>query len=399
MRETGFATRGDAAGSASTALVFVTDANSEGTIRQALGDIGVANEQVEFVSGNVLTATDALARRPSPRLLVVDISGIEQPESRLSELARVCEPSTAVLVVGAQNDIPLYRNLKNAGVAEYFFKPLVRTLVRQTCSGLLTGATVQPAAHSGRLVFFLGVRGGVGATTIAVSSAWHLAETHKRWVMLLDLDIFGGDAALQLDSAPSHALTEALERPDRVDQMFLDRGMIHVTPRLDLLASLEPLGKTSAIDEHAVLSLLNVLLNRYRYVFVDLPVAVASKLPQVLQLPSLCFLVSDASLAGARDTPRWRELLGPNLPDRTTMHILNKNGAAGSLPDDEFTRIIGTVPDIVVPYNREIEAAATLGIKGVQSCAPLRRSLAPIFRQLAGEGPEPTPSLLARLFG
>jgi pilus assembly protein CpaE len=216
---------------------------------------------------------------------------------------------------------------------------------------------------------------------------------------LLDLDIFGGDAALQLDSTPSHALTEALERPDRVDQIFLDRGTIHVTPRLDLLASLEPLGETLAIDEHAVLSLLDVLLNRYRYVFVDLPVAVASKLPQVLHLPSLCILVSDASLAAARDIARWREMLGPNLPDRTTIHILNQNGAAGSLPDDDFTRIVGAAPDIVVPYNREIEAATTLGIKGVRSCAPLRRSLAPIFRQLAGEEPEPAPSLLARLFG
>jgi pilus assembly protein CpaE len=399
MSEAGFATRGDPIGSASTALVFVSDPDSEGTIRQALSDIGVANEQAEFVSGDASTATDELAQRASPRLLVVDISGIEQPESRISELARVCEPSTGVVVIGDQNDIRLYRNLKNAGVADYFFKPLVHALITQTFSGILKGRASQATAHTGRPVFVLGVRGGVGATTIAVSTAWQLAEAHKRWVMLLDLDISGGNAALQLDREPSHALTEALERPERVDELFLDRGVTHVTPRLDLLASLEPLGEEFSIAEPAVLSLLNNLLGRYRFIFVDIPAAVASRLPQVLHLPSLCIMVSDASLAAARDVARWRERIGPNTPERTTLHILNQGGAPGAIPESEFIRITGQAPEIVIPYLRAIEAAASLGVNGMKACAPLRRALAPVLRQLVGEETEPRQSLFSRLFG
>ena len=384
---------------APTAMVFVSDRDAEGVIRQSLSDIGISGTQMEFISGTVEAATVALARRASPHLLIVDISGVNKPEVHLAALARVCEPSTGVVVIGDSNDIRLYRELKHAGVAEYYFKPLVRSLVAQTFSGIITGSAPQPAARTGRLVFVLGVRGGVGATTIAVSTAWQLAEGHKRWVMLLDLDISAGDAALQLDMRPSHALTEALEAPDRVDELFLDRGTIHVTPRLDLLASLEPLGEELPIDERSVMSLLEILLHRYRFVFVDLPATTATKLMQVLHLPSHCILVGDASLAAARDIARWRERIGPNTSDRTTQHIFNKSGAAGTIPESEILRITGEKPDIVIPYRREIEAAGALGIQSLQSCATLRRSLAPIIRQLAGEETERPPSFLARLFG
>jgi len=399
MHEASVMTAEKSASQAPTALVFVADKNSEAAIRQSLNDIGVPNAEVEFIPGTVETASAALSRRESPRLLIVDISGVNEPGSHLAELARACEPSTGVIVIGESNDIRLYRELKSAGVAEYFFKPLVRSLVTQTCSGILYGNPAQPATHTGRLVFVLGVRGGVGATTIAVSTAWQLAETHKRWVMLLDLDVFGGDAALQLDTNPSHALTDALERPERVDELFLDRGTIHVTSRLDLLASLEPLGEDLTINEHSVLSLLNTLLHRYRFVFVDVPATVASRLMQALLLPSVCILVSDATLASARDVARWRERIGPNTPDRTTVHILNQSGAAGTLPESEFLRITSEAPDVIIPYHREIESAAALGIKALQSCAPLRRALAPIVRQLVGEEAAPRLSLLSRLFG
>jgi pilus assembly protein CpaE len=382
-----------------TVLVFIADQDSAGVVRQSLNDIGLTNAQTAFISGNVRTATETLAQRPSPRLLIVEISEIDDPVTRLSELAKVCEPNTSLVVVGGKNDIKLYRQLKSVGVAEYYFKPLVRNLISQTCNNILTGSKEKSIAHMGRLVFILGVRGGVGATTIAVSTAWNVAEVHKRWAALLDLDVYGGDAALELDSMPSHALAEALARPERVDELFLDRSTIHVTPRLDLLASLEPLGENLEIREDAVLSLLDILLHRYRFVIVDLPAAVASKIPKVLQLPSLCMLVSSGSLVAARDVARWREQIGPNTPNRTTAHVLNQSRAPDSLPHSEFVRVTGAEPDIVIPYFREVQEASKLGIKGFRSCAGFQHALEPMVRELTGDVPESRPSLLTRLFG
>ena len=70
---------------------------------------------------------------------IVDLSGVEDPLARIDELAARCEPDVSVVAVGDRNDIILYRHLKNAGVAEYYFKPLVRDLVKRTCSSVLSG--------------------------------------------------------------------------------------------------------------------------------------------------------------------------------------------------------------------------------------------------------------------
>jgi len=381
----------------SAAEAYVLDQESEGVIRQSLSDLGMPD--IDIITGTVETAIAALTLKPSPRLLLVDVSGVDDPVSRVRALAEVCEPQTGVVVIGDRNDIVLYRNLKYAGIVDYFFKPLVGPLVRSTCNRILTGEAEEPTTRAGRLVFVIGVRGGVGTTTIAVNSAWYLAENRQRWVMLLDLDLQNGDAALQLDTTPSHALREALEHPERVDKLFLERAVIHVDQRLDLLASLDPLGDNVGLREDATLAMLEKLLDRYRFVFVDLPSPIATMVMGVLRSPSTCVLVSDASLASARDVARWREQIGPNSHDRTTLHILNKSGAADSLPEADFIRAAGGAPDIVIPYDREIAARANLGIHKGQDCAALKRGLAPLLNHLAGEPMKAPVSLLRRIFG
>jgi pilus assembly protein CpaE len=384
---------------APTAKIFVSDPDTEGVLRQALSDLGV--DDAEFTKGTVETATAALASQASPRLLVVDICGIEDPLARIDELAARCEPDVNVVAIGERNDIILYRHLRGAGVTEYFFKPLVRDMVKRVCNNILIGGHDDKSANArgGKLIFVLGVRGGVGATTIAANAAWRLAEKGQRWVMLVDMDLQNGDAALQLDATPSHALREALEKPERVDKLFLERGTLHANQRLDLLASLESLGESLPLKVDTVLSLIDKLLHRYRFIFIDLPGYAAVQLIRVLHQPSTCVLVSNASLASARELVRWRDWIGPNTPERRTMHVLNMSGADGALPEAEFIRAAGRAPDVTIAYDRGIATASNLGVKATQKCAVLDRGLAKLLRDLAGEPAEAPRSVFSRIFG
>lgn len=380
-----------------TAMVFTRDRDSEGVIRQCLSDLSVANS--EFVNGNVDTAVAQLAQRRSPRLLVVDMSGSADPVAEINGLAEVCEPGTGVIAIGDSNDISLYRDLKQAGIVEYYFKPLVGTLIARTANAILAGGLEELTARTGKLVFVLGVRGDVGATTITVGMASYLSEKRQRRVFLLDLDLHRGDAALQLDVMPTHALSEALEHPERVDDLFLERGIIHVTDRLSLLASIQSLSDVTVPEEVAVLSLLTKLMHRYRYVFVDMPPELAPRMLKALHLPSICLLVSNRTLVSARDVARFRELIGPNSAERQTLHIVNKNGANGGFPELEFVRAAGQAPDLKIPYDRTIAAASIVGFKAVLACSTLRKGIVSILRHVAGEKPEQERSLVARIFG
>jgi pilus assembly protein CpaE len=388
--------RAAAPAAAPAAFAFTRDRDSEGIIRQCFSDIGVANGVI--ATGDVHAAIEELAHTTSPRLLIVDISETSDPIDALKHLADVCDPNTGVLVIGDRNDISLYRQLKDAGIIEYFFKPLVAQLVTRACNAVLTGSQESKGTGTGRLTCMLGVRGGVGATTIAVNAAWNLAEGRRRRSLLLDLDLLGGDAALMLDAAPSHALREALEHPERVDEVYLDRAVGRVSERLTLLASLESLSEPVSPDEASLLSLMEKLQRRYRYVFVDLPGASAPWLSGVLSLPCTIILVSDGTLSSARDLNRWREKLGPNSPERTTLHILNRSGAEGALPQAEFARAVGQAPDIVVPFDKDVARSGHLGLRGLEKTNTIRNALAPLFQHLAGEAVVERKSLLSRLF-
>ncbi len=378
------------------AMVFVRDRDAEGVVRLSLSDLGI--QEAMFGNGDIATAIAELSQRTSPRLLVVDIAGLDEPEKQVRELIEICDSETGIVAIGERNDIVLYRNLRQLGVAEYFFTPLVRSLVTKAFNSVLTGTHNERAARTGKLVHVLGVRGGVGATTIAVRAAWHLAENRQRPVAFVDLDLYGGDAALQLNVVPNNALHEALEHSERVDDLFLERGIIHVSKRLDMLASLEPLDSPLEFEEEAFLSLLETLLYRYRYVFVDMPLARAQAMMRVMHMPGTLLLVSDARLVSARDVARWRDKIGPNTPERSTLHILNKSGAEGSLSLSDFARAAGGEPDAVVPYAHDVSAASNLAVQGVADWPAFKRGLGPILRQISGEPVEAPPSLLARLF-
>ena len=232
---------------APVAMVYVGDKDTEGVLRQSLNGLGI--QAPYFGSGGIAGAIAELANRNSPRLLIVDIAGTKDSVASIRELSQVCEPGTGVIVIGQDNDIILYRDLKNIGIAEYFFKPLVSNLVTRACNAILAGTSEDRGARTGKLVHVLGVRGGSGSTTIATRLAWHLAQVRKRRAIFVDFDLIAGDAALQFDVVAQHALCEALEHPERVDDLFLERAVSHVTERLDLLASIEPLDSVISYTE------------------------------------------------------------------------------------------------------------------------------------------------------
>ena len=383
--------------SAPVAMVFTADNESEAIVRKCLAGLGV--QEPQFNSGGLMGAIATLGHSPSPRLLIVDINGVEDPLAHIHELAEVCEPGTGVLVFGTTNDVTLYRDLKSAGVAEYLVKPLIASQVSRVCRTILTGESGHYDNGLGKLVVTIGVRGGAGATTITARIARHLADVRKRRLIMVDLDLQGGDAALMLDTNPQHALRDALEHPERVDDLFLERGVTQLSDRFHLLSSLEPLDKPISFTPEAVKSLIDNLLKRYRYVMVDLPLSQATALLPMVRAADVVLLISDASLASARDIARWKAVLGSSSAERTVLHIVNKSGSPGGLAMEEFERGAGQAPDVVIPYEREVGRSSALGIQGVEQQHGFFRALGPVLETIAGEPVPREPSLISRIFG
>ena len=149
-----------------------------------------------------------LGEQRSPRLLVVDLTGVELPLSALNELAEVCEPGVTVITVGDRNDVGLFRDLVNNGVSDYLVKPITPPLLHKSLLNVLESTSRERQNdRRGRLVAIAGARGGVGATLLATGIAWSIAHRRRRRVALVDLDLQYGTVALALDLEPAPGLS------------------------------------------------------------------------------------------------------------------------------------------------------------------------------------------------
>ena len=169
--------------------------------------------------GGVRAAIAALQKQATPRVLVVDVGGEEQPLTALGDLSNVVEPDVCVLVIGEINHVDFYREVtRGLGASDYLAKPLTRDAVaRHFVPFLLGHAPALQGVLGGRAIAVTGVRGGAGATTVAVNLAWNFGVWMRRHTVLLDPDIYLGMAAFLLNIQPGSGLRMALEAPERIE--------------------------------------------------------------------------------------------------------------------------------------------------------------------------------------
>lgn len=366
-------------------VAFVTDAESDAVLRETL--LAELGEGAEVRRGDVLAATRALKRSTTPLALIVDVTGVDQPLSALEELALVVEPDVRVLVIGERQDAAFYRQLtRGLGVLEYLFKPLTQEMVARHLLPYLRQGTSPRDMHlrGGRVITVTGVRGGVGATTIAANLAWHLGEEARRHTVLLDADLNCGAAALLLGARTANGLRSALEHPERVDELFVERTAQPAGERLHVLAAEEkPLDPVSC-QPGAAARLMAMLRRRYNFVVVDLPARSTPMAREVLDMAHQRVLVTDASLAGAREMLRFAAI--PNAPtqSRRAVTVLNRAGQPGLLSEAQVREALGEPPDLIIPWlPKVVPAAADLGEPAAQRRGALRTALLRLAQDVA----------------
>jgi pilus assembly protein CpaE len=335
--------------------------------------------------GGLRNAVQSLSIAASPAILMVDLSESGDPLNDINALAEVCEPGTVVVAIGQVNDVRLYRDLMASGIQDYLLKPLSASQVRDALTQAQAVFT-QPRSNEGdgdrqhMTTAVIGMRGGVGASTVATSLAWLLGEEHRRSTALLDLDVHFGTGALCLDLEPGRGLTDAIENPSRIDGLFIERAMIRANDNLAIMSAEAPVGSPLMTDGSAFLQLEEEFRQAFDMTVIDLPRNMLINYPHLLAEVNVVTLVTELTLASARDTIRILSWLKANAPAAHPMIVANKvqNGAA-EISKADFEASIERKINFSIPYDLKAAVnAAKLGQtyaeanKSAKSVAPMR---------------------------
>jgi pilus assembly protein CpaE len=346
---------------------FVCDEETAEMLRPIAVEHGWSPEKVN--KGGLRNAVQTLSVSASPSILFVDLSESADPLSDINSLAEVCEPGTVVIAAGQVNDVRLYRDLVASGLQDYLLKPFSADQLREAfvnAQMTISGPRVSEAAPEKPNVMaaVVGVRGGVGASTVATSLAWLMGEKGGRNTALLDLDVHFGTGALALDLEPGRGLTDAIENPGRIDGLFIERAMVRASEKLSVLSAEAPINQPFVTDGSAFMQLQEEIRHAFEGTVIDLPRSMLVQFPHLLNECHAVVLVVEFTLAATRDAIRVLSWLKANAPQCRVIVVANR-AAHGSLLEvsrKDFEQSIERSVDVVIPYDpKAATTAAKLG--------------------------------------
>lgn len=341
---------------------FVGDADTVHILRTVFGPAFPAGLELHRLSFR--ETVGHLRRVETPATILVDISGEDQPLTAMLQLESVVDPGTRVLVIGDNRSVSFYRTLtRNLGVKEYLPKPLdAAAVAREFLPWAAGGIPEIDSARGGAMIAICGTRGGIGVTTLAANLAWLVGAETRRHTILLDADLHRGSGALAMNVPPSTGLRTAIEAPDRIDPLLIERAAHPAAERLHVLAAEEPLTEKFPYRPGGGRALSAALRQRYNFVIADIPARPFGFAAEILALAQQRVLVVDATSQSLAHARRW--LGRPPGPMEATRPILvlNRYQRQRQMMPSRIEALLKTEIAVVVPdIAQAASRAADLG--------------------------------------
>jgi len=339
---------------------FCERPETAGAVQATTRDWRMNRTNLKVYMGGLPAAVDFYHNENTPSLILIE-TGMRGPElfTQLEGLASVCDAGTKVVVIGAANDIRLYRELMEKGVSEYLvppFHPL--TLIRS-----MADLYIDPEKpFAGRVCSFFGAKGGVGSSTLAHNIAWIMSSNHNQETALVDLDASWGTTGLDFNYDSVQGLEEALASPDRLDETLLDRIMLRHTPTLSLLPAAASLNNAGMESPEAYEAIVDGVRKISPMTILDLPHTWTQWTSNVLKSSDDIVITVLPDLANLRNAKNLIEFLRSERPnDADPIIILNKTGVPKTpeIPVKDFVSALGVEPTLVLPYEPVLYATAS----------------------------------------
>lgn len=334
--------------------MFCDNQQTAETMQHAAADRRMSRAHTTIQLGGIMAAAQVYQNQATPNVLLVESHGSREVIlSELAELASVCQPDSKVIVIGHLNDVVLYRELIRQGVSEYLVAPLHQLQVIETISNLYHDPKSSPL---GRVISFVGAKGGVGSSTIAHNFAWQMSKRYATETVITDLDLAFGTAGLNFNQDVSNGIIDALGQPDRVDATLLERLLTKLGDKLSLLSGPGGVDRDFNIEAHAVETILTAMRGNVPCIVVDVPNMWAPWIKYTLISSDQVVVTATPELASLRNTKNIVDMLKQARPNDTPPKlVLNQVGVAKrpEIPAADFGKAVGIDVSCIIPFDAQ----------------------------------------------
>ena len=384
--------------------LFYERAETRGLLEVSAQDRRMGRATVECIPGGIPAAIAYMSENPTPNLLMIESSeSAGQVVREIDALAEHCDETVKVMVIGAVNDIMLYRQLIARGVSEYLVPPFQPLQIIRSIGELFVNPD---SPFVGKQISVVGAKGGVGASTIAHNLSWALAENVKVNTTLVDLDLSFGTTALDFNQETPQTVADALLAPERADESVIERLLAKPTDRLSLFTAPATINQIMDIPDEAYTTVIEGVRRNVPYLVLDLPHIWSSWMLSTLIASDEVIVVCQPDLASLRNGKNMIDQLKAKRPnDHPPRLVLNMSGVPKrpEIPVKDFAAAIGVEPDVILPFDPELFGTAANNGQMISETDPASKSAQAIDHlasTLTGRAVEPQEkSFLKKLLG
>ena len=330
------------------------------TIDMTGKDRRMSRTQLRVLMGGIPSAVEYYGSAPTPNLIIIESRlGGSELLGNLSRLAEVCDSDTKVIVIGHHNDIAIYREMISNGISDYLVAPLSMADLMNAITKIFVDPEAGPL---GRLIAFIGAKGGVGSSTISHNVAWTISNQYRNDVVLADLDLAFGTANINLDQDPPQGIAEAVYSPDRVDDILLDRLLAKCAENLNLLAAPSTLDRTYDFTQDAFNNVLEVAQRSSPTVVIDMPHQWNAWTKHILSIADEVVITAAPELANLRNTKNLLDVLSGLRPNDVMPRLVMNQVGVPKRPEisvADFIRPLDIQPAAIIPFDPALFGTAS----------------------------------------
>jgi pilus assembly protein CpaE len=362
---------------------FLEDAGTAAAAGRATQDRRLAGHDFTRRMGGVHAARAYYAGQPSPDLLVVesllDARGILADMDALSD---VCDGGTKVLVIGHVNDVLLYRDLLRRHVSDYLVASVTPPQLAEAIAAALKGEAPEVA---GRVVAFLGAKGGCGSSSVCHNTGWLLAEEIKAGTIIADFDLAFGTLGLDFNQDGGHGLAEALASSYKLDSEGLGTLLAKCSDQLGLLTASYMLDADPEVKAEDAVRLVELLSRSVPFTLLDLPNEWRGFTRALVEMADDVVITAEPDLANLRNA---KNLIDTARSMRATAKppvlVMNRVGLPRrpEISARDFANAVDLEPSVTIGFDAQLFGTAANNGLMIGECAPKSKHLE-LFRALA----------------
>ncbi len=210
-----------------------------------------------------------MLRAHAPQAILLSTESLGEALALAAEAERNY-PGIQIIAIGRTCDNQVLLECMRAGIREFATAPFDRNMLEECFLHVLSGLQARPVKSmaTDKVFCFIPVKGGVGATTVAMNVAAALSKDAQGSVALADFDLAGGILRFLLKLSNGNSTIDAIDRAASLDENFWPQLVTRVGG-VDVLHSgaMNPSAQPEAAHIHR---LLEFMRRNYESICLDI---------------------------------------------------------------------------------------------------------------------------------